>query len=109
MLGAVCVSSVAGLQAKDIRTPGGEKSSISATSTGKKHGDFVMLGRGAKKSIILSNNIFYEPAHDHDAKITEDWQPQHSIRVLKTKDKKRFILLNLSTGKSMKAKILHWS
>ncbi len=81
----------------------------SITSTGKKTGQFLMQGRGAKDSILLSNNIFYQPCHDHDAEKTEDWNVGDPIRVLKTRDDDRFILVNNRTGESMKAKILHWS
>lgn len=95
------------VEAKDIRTPG-DPSSHSVDSRKKKHGDFLMLGTGKNNSILLSNNIFYEPAHKHDEKNTLDWQVQDPIRVLKTKDEKNFILLNRRTGETMKAKILNW-
>ena len=82
----------------------------SITSHGKKHGrEFRMLGRGAKKSIFLANNRFYEPAHEHDARLANDWQVNDLIRVLSTKDEERFILVNRRTGESLKAKILNWS
>lgn len=104
----MCLGSFAGLSAKSIRTPGDPKS-ISATSQKKKHGDFIMIGTGKNDSVILGNNIFYQPAHKHDAKKTRNWQINDPIRVLKTKDDKRYILLNRRTGDSIKAKILHWS
>ena len=109
-LGAsICLGTICELPAKDIRTPGNPNEHRSITSKGKKHGEFLMIGRGAKKSILLSNNIFYRPAHDHDAKHTLDWQIRDPIRVLKTKKKKNFILLNQRTGETMKGKILNWS
>ncbi len=117
-LGAiVCISQLAGLSAREIRTPG-DPSSVSSTkapkvksvdSRGKKHGDFLMLATGKHHSIILNNNVMYEPAHKHDAKVSQNWQQGNVIRVLRTSDKKRFILMNITTGQSMKAKILHWS
>ncbi len=103
---AICFTS---LQA-DIKGPGrrGDRRS-SVTSSGKKHGrDFAMLGTGAKNSIVLSNNIFYEPAHDHDAKISNTWAQGNIIRVYGTDAKNRYLLLNLSTGQTIKAKILKW-
>ena len=103
------LSLTTGVFAKSIRTPGGKKSSKSVTSRGKKHGEFLMIGRGAKNSILLSNNIFYKPSHDHDAKHTKDWELKDPIRVLKTKDDKHFILLNQRTGETMKGTILKWS
>jgi hypothetical protein len=113
----VCVLQLTGISAREIRTPGDPSSAsstkipkvLSVDSRGKKHGEFRMLGTGKHDCIILSNNIMYEPAHRHDAKVSENWQQGNIIRVLQTSDKKRFILLNLSTGQSMKAKILHWS
>lgn len=104
----VCLSSFVGLSARSIRTPGDPKS-LSSSSHKKKHGDFIMIGTGKNDSIILGNNIFYQPAHKHDVKKTRDWQVNDPIRVIKTKDDKRFILLNRRTGESMKAKILRWS
>ncbi|MBS0633871.1 MAG: hypothetical protein JSR37_00225 [Verrucomicrobia bacterium] len=90
-----------------IRTPG-ELERISVTSQGRKTGQFAMQGRGGKKSILLTNNIFYKPSHDHDADHTADWQIGDVIRVLKTKDKKKFILVNQRTGETMKGTILNW-
>lgn len=90
-----------------IRTPD-MPDRISVTSQGRKTGQFSMQGRGAKKSILLTNNIFYKPSHDHDAKHTEDWQIGDQIRVLKTKKKKTFILVNQRTGETMKGTILNW-
>lgn len=104
----VCLGSFVGLSAKSIRTPGDPKSS-SDLDHKKKHGDFIMIGTGKNDSIILGNNIFYEPAHKHDAKKARNWQVNDPIRVLKTKDDKRYILLNRRTGESIKTKILHWS
>lgn len=90
-----------------LRTPG-EPERISITGRGRKTGQFSMQGRGAKKSILLSNNIFYKPSHDHDADHTNDWQIGDQIRVLKTKKKKTYILVNQRTGETMKGTILHW-
>ena len=113
----VCLISFGNLEAKTCSSSSssssvsrlGQPSSNSPTSRGKKSGDYTMMGRGAKRSIILSNNLFYKPAHDHDYRKTRDWQINDSIRVLKTKNCKRFILINRRTGEAMKAKILNWS
>ncbi|MCE5293348.1 MAG: hypothetical protein LLF94_01875 [Chlamydiales bacterium] len=113
----ICLVSLGDLSADQIRLrrrtdpilPDVEKTK-SITSRGKKHGrEYRMLGRGAKKSIFLGNNRFYEPCHDHDAELANDWVVDDIIRVLKTSDESRFILVNRRTGESLKAKILNWS
>ena len=113
----VCLASLLDLSADQIRLRrrtdpivADLEKTKSITSRGKKHGrEYRMLGRGAKKSIFLANNRFYEPAHEHDANLANDWQVDDIIRVLKTSDDKRFILVNRRTGESLKAKILNWS
>ena len=113
----ICMASLIDLTADQIRlrrrtdpVEVDTKKVPSITSRGKKHGrEYRMLGRGAKKSIFLGNNRFYEPCHEHDANLANDWQVDDIIRVLKTSDDKRFILVNRRTGESLKAKILNWS
>lgn len=94
-----------------IRTPGLRpklESVKSIESRGRKTGLFTMQGRGGKKSILLSNNIFYRPSHDHDADNTNDWTVGQAIKVLKTKEKGTYILVNQVTGETMKGTIYHW-
>lgn len=93
---------------RDPVTPVKVRHKSASDHHGKKDGDFLMIGTGAKNSILLGNNYFYEPAHKHDEEKTQDWQINDPIRVLQTKDKNRFILVNRRTGESMKASILNW-
>lgn len=82
--------------------------SVSVTRHGKKHGDFTMLGIGAKNSVYLSNNYYYAPTREKDVKLIAHWRLNDEIRVLKTKDDGRYVLANLRTGESVKTRIYSW-
>ncbi len=115
LLGLVCIGSsdlLAKSSTESIRTPGlrPDLDRLKSESSRKvpKIGLFTMQGRGGKNSILLSNNIFYKPSHDHDADHTNDWTVGQAIRVLKTKEKGTYILVNQVTGETMKGTIYHW-
>ncbi len=82
--------------------------SISVDKHGKKHGDFVMLGLGAKSSVYLSNNYYYQPTREKEAKLIRNWKINDPIRVLKTKQDRRYVLANMRTGESIKTRIFSW-
>lgn len=82
--------------------------SISVDKHGKKHGEFVMLGLGAKSSVYLSNNYYYQPTREKEAKLIRNWEINDPIRVLKTKEDGRYVLANLRTGESIKTRIFSW-
>lgn len=93
----------------DLTGPGLTTShSVSVTRHGKKHGDFTMLGIGAKNSVYLSNNYYYAPTREKDVKLIAHWRLNDDIRVLKTKEDKRYVLANLRTGESVKTRIYTW-
>lgn len=93
----------------DLTGPGlPSDSSVSVTRHGKKHGDFTMLGIGAKNSVYLSNNYYYAPTREKDVKLIAHWRLNDEIRVLKTKEDRRYVLANLRTGESVKTRIYTW-
>lgn len=80
----------------------------SITHPGKKHGEFKMLALGAKNSVLLSNNRYYQPTREDDAKLIENWKIDDPIRVIKAKQDHRYFVANLRTGESFKARIFNW-
>ncbi len=79
-----------------------------STSTNKKIGDFLLAGFGPKKSVALSNNLYYYPTNKDGEDLMKDWALTDPIRLLRTKDWDRYVLLNLRTGESAKCKIYNW-
>lgn len=88
--------------------PASNTSSSVSIKHGKKHGDFKMLGLGAKSSVLLSNNYFYVVTREKEAKLIRNWKLDDPIRVLKSKHDRRYTLTNLRTGESIKTKIFNW-
>jgi hypothetical protein len=71
----------------------------------RKVGDFKMVGRGKSKTVDLSNNVFYKPQTHRDKKKTKQWKLGDVIRVLRTKTKKEFVLINLRTGDTIGTRV----
>jgi hypothetical protein len=88
--------------------PASNSSKSASVKHGKKHGDFTMLGLGAKSSVLLSNNYFYVVTREKEAKLIRNWKLDDPIRVLKSKHDRRYTLTNLRTGESIKTKIFNW-
>lgn len=69
----------------------------------KNIGDFPLIGFARFKSVILNDNMVYKPYKKYKKKVKE-WQLQDSIRVLQTEHRHLVLLINLRTGKAIKAK-----
>jgi hypothetical protein len=80
--------------------------SSSSSEGGHLVGDFLILAFAKHDSFVLTNNVTYEPAKDHYAKQSKDWELRDPIRVLSTGDSKKFILINMRLGETIKTKVL---
>src|SRR5262245_34550415 len=85
--------------------PGGAHHSSSSATHKDKIGDFTLVGFAKDSSVVLSNNVIYEPSHKSGEKAVKDWQLGDTIRVLQGEKDDKFILVNLRTGQTIKAKI----
>ncbi len=108
-LGAfLCLSPLVDVKAQAQITPPILGGSSSESSITRFIGDFTLLGAGAKNSVLLSNNIFYRPTREKEVKLLRNWEIDDTIRLLSADDD-RYVLVNLRTGESIKAKIYTWS
>lgn len=82
-----------------------EFTSATSTSKGDVIGDFHIIAKARKKSIILGNNKAYKPTHHHYAKIAKTWRRGNRIRLIKAENHE-FILINLSRAQTIKTKLL---
>lgn len=64
-------------------------------------GTFKMIGRKGK-SVVLSNNIIYEPTNKHAGKKTKKWLVNDTVRVLRSKKKNKYALVNMRSGDTIK-------
>ena len=71
-------------------------------------GDFILLGEGDHNSIVLSNNVYYRPTRKKEVKLLLDWTLGDNIRLFTCSDNGRYVLLNMETGQSIKAKVYSW-
>ncbi|MBS0633870.1 MAG: hypothetical protein JSR37_00220 [Verrucomicrobia bacterium] len=71
-------------------------------------GDYTMIGLGPKNSIGLSNNRYFMLTNKKDAHLLRHWRLDDTIRVMIAKSHKRYVLLNMRTGESVKTKLYNW-
>lgn len=71
-------------------------------------GDYTMIGLGPKNSIGLSNNRYFKLTNKKDAHLIRHWRLNDPVKVMIAKTHKRYVLLNMRTGESVKTKLYNW-
>ena len=71
----------------------------------KAIGDFKLRAKGEENTLFLDNNKAYEPLGSVNEQIAGTWSLFDTIRVLKVKKSRRYLLANRRTGETIEARI----